>query len=293
MITALLLFGAAFPAGAAGSYFLSEGFYYGVKNKEASVHGYQGEDSDVVIREKYLSYNVTSIDDYAFSNNEIIKTLSFYDASQLRSLGNCVFSNCVNLEQVNITSSIREMGISVFDGCTSLSYARFREGSLAEIPAQTFYGCTSLKTVVFENAVTSIGNFTFGNCASLKIITIPDSVNSISDNAFNGCNGLVIICNNGSYAMQYAERNEINYFTPEESSYIIGDTDGNGVVGIRDVTWIQLLLAGYNVNSPGGIMFRGDCDGNGLDINDATNIQLWMARLNVKEPIGEIKKINL
>ena len=112
----------AISAGAAGSYFLSEDFYYGVADNKAYVHGYQGTESDVVIREKFLSYYVTAVDSFAFFRNETIETLSLYDATMLTELGQCAFAECVNLKYVEIPSSVQTMGDSVFDSCASLDY---------------------------------------------------------------------------------------------------------------------------------------------------------------------------
>ena len=45
----------------------------------------------------------------------------------------------------------------------------------------------SVKKVVIEDGVTSIGNWAFSECSSLTSITIPDSVTSIGAYAFNNC----------------------------------------------------------------------------------------------------------
>ena len=51
----------------------------------------------------------------------------------------------------------------------------------------------SVKKVVIEDGVTSIGNDAFSNCRSLTSITIPDSVTSIGNDAFYGCSSLQTI----------------------------------------------------------------------------------------------------
>ena len=51
----------------------------------------------------------------------------------------------------------------------------------------------TLKTVVINNGVTSIGKYAFYGCWSLTSITIPDSVTSIGDFAFAGCRGLTSV----------------------------------------------------------------------------------------------------
>ena len=52
---------------------------------------------------------------------------------------------------------------------------------------------SSIKSVVIEEGVTSIGEFAFFGCTAITSITIPNSVTSIGDYAFNGCDGLTSI----------------------------------------------------------------------------------------------------
>ena len=52
---------------------------------------------------------------------------------------------------------------------------------------------SSIKTVIIEDGVTSIGNYAFYWCESLTSITIPNSVTSIGDGAFLGCSSLTSV----------------------------------------------------------------------------------------------------
>ena len=56
-----------------------------------------------------------------------------------------------------------------------------------------FYNQSSIKSVVINNGVTSIGNYAFSNCSGLTSIEIPDSVTSIGEGAFYDCSGLTSI----------------------------------------------------------------------------------------------------
>lgn len=60
-----------------------------------------------------------------------------------------------------------------------------------------------------------------------------------------------------------------------KTEYILGDANSDGFVTISDVTAVQMVLADISV--PEFNEKAGDIDGNGLDINDADNIQRYVA----------------
>ena len=61
------------------------------------------------------------------------------------------------------------------------------EDGVTSVGDYAFYNCSSLTSITIPKNVTSIGNSVFENCSSLTDITIPDSVTSIGDSAFSMC----------------------------------------------------------------------------------------------------------
>ena len=61
------------------------------------------------------------------------------------------------------------------------------EDGVTSIGDYAFYNYTSLTSITIPDSVTSIGNFAFSFCWYLTSITIPDSVTSIGNNAFVSC----------------------------------------------------------------------------------------------------------
>ena len=54
----------------------------------------------------------------------------------------------------------------------------------------TFYGCSSLISIIIPNSVTTIVGFAFRDCSSLTSIVVPNSVTSIWPAAFLNCSSL-------------------------------------------------------------------------------------------------------
>lgn len=71
-----------------------------------------------------------------------------------------------------------------------------------------------------------------------------------------------------------------------DTTYIKGDAQGDGSVTVLDATTVQKKLADlpvYSFNEK-----AADVDGNGLDINDATNIQRYVALFDDSLGIGKV-----
>ncbi|MBP3569394.1 MAG: leucine-rich repeat protein, partial [Lachnospiraceae bacterium] len=105
---------------------------------------YTGDAEDVEIPS-----GVTSINDYAFLNNNFIVTVKI--PSGVTTLGNSAFSNCDSLKEITIPNGMKTIG----------SYA--------------FYNCPSIAKVTIPNSVTEIGNKAFDNIAADATINAPCS----------------------------------------------------------------------------------------------------------------------
>ena len=76
--------------------------------------------------------------------------------------------------------------------CSSIKNVVINNG-VTSIGKNAFKGCTGLTSVTIGNDVTSIGEYAFKGCTGLTNITIPNSVTSIGDLAFEGCTGLTSV----------------------------------------------------------------------------------------------------
>ena len=150
--------------------------------------------------------------------------------------------------------------------------------SVTSIGKSAFYFCYGLTSVIIPNSVTTIGESAFEYCNGLTSVTIGSSVTSIGYRAFSSCNALTDVYShikdltNVSYGGDFfylssdiysdrtlyvpkgtagdyqANENWYPYFgniVEMEPEVVPGDVDGDGVIGIGDVTGIiDLILAG-------------------------------------------------
>lgn len=105
-----------------------------------------------------------------------------------------LFSDCTNLAEITLPSTVTEIPSFCFNSCPSLASITIPD-SVTSIGERAFSGCSVLGSVIFgENSnLQSIGNNAFNQCDALTSITIPDSVMSIGGWAFNSCDTLTSI----------------------------------------------------------------------------------------------------
>ena len=168
--------------------------------------------------------------------------------------------------------------------------------SVTTIGAGAFSWCRHLTSVTIPNSVTTISDYAFMGCSALTEVVIGRSVSSIGFGSFDYCNALISV---KCYAVEppsieddtfYESYNSATLFVPAISldSYSThqywglfqniqaieqtpGDVDGDGKVGIADVTdLIDLLLDGSLdiLSHP-----EADVDGDGkIGIADVTEL---------------------
>ena len=64
------------------------------------------------------------------------------------------------------------------------------EDGVETIGYGAFSSCTDLTSVSISNSVTTIGSFAFQNCIGLTSVSIPNSITTIGNGAFSGCSSL-------------------------------------------------------------------------------------------------------
>ena len=143
--------------------------------------------------ENLTLYAGTTIDAYAFQNNETLRTLTIIDLERGNgAIGTSAFEQCSKLTNVSIGKGVTAIGGYAFSGCSSLTSVTI-PSSVTSIGGYAFSVCSSLTSVTIPSGVTSIGERAFSGCSSLTSVTIPSSVTSIGNSAFSGCSSLTSV----------------------------------------------------------------------------------------------------
>ena len=190
-----------------------------------------GAFSNNQLTEINLNEGLEVIGDYAF---QAAKITSIDLPDSLGESGFHSFFCCARLEYIEFPKNLKEIHGGAFwraglkeivfsESITYIQGAAFHRcpvkkivipESLSNITEEIFKECEELEIVVIGGKVEEIGSVAFANCTSLETVVIPDSVTSISEDAFMDSNeDMVIYCNEGSYAEEYAVKNNIKYTT--------------------------------------------------------------------------------
>ena len=254
--------------------------------------------NDEKVTDLVIPNSVTSIGEYAFDGCTGLTSIEI--PNSVTSIGDYAFDGCSGLTSITIPNSVASIGYAAFRDCTSLKELSIEDGEEVldlEYNNELTYNCpletlylgrdlhysgsspflqSTLKSVIFGNSVTSIGNKAFYNCAGLTSIVIGNSVTSIGNEAFVKCFGLTSIVIGNSVTSigdkAFYDCSGLTSIVIGNSVTSIGDYAFNGCTGLKTVyNFSNLTLAkrsrdyGYVayyanevINAPNCYML-GDC----------------------------------
>lgn len=137
--------------------------------------------------------NVKSIGESAFY--ECVNLNEVRGFNELTTIGDNAFNGCVSIQRINISENVESVGESCFENCNQLQRVTIN-GKIPGISRYCFYGCSNLSEIVLgENAAKSIkviGVQAFGQCGSLVELDLTDFENleNIGERAFENCGEL-------------------------------------------------------------------------------------------------------
>ena len=204
-------------------------------------------------------------------------------------IGNYMFNECVNLENIVLPDGVISIGERSFSSCTSLAFIKISD-SVTSIGNFAFAHCKSLTSIDIPNEVTLIGQNVFTSCTSLTSIAIPDAVISIGAYAFSNCISLADVTlgtgltSIGDYAFALCSSltsidipdgvTSIGDFIFKECTWLSSVTIGSGVLSVGNSAFIgcsslNSVVLGANLTSIGSSAFENCSYLASVDIPDS------------------------
>lgn len=197
---------------------------------------------------------VTTINDKAFASCKGLTSVTI--PASVTSIDITAFENCTNLTSLTVDSnnpnySIDEFGV-LFNkekttlilyskGSTATSYTI--PDSVTTIGVSAFEGCSSLASISIPEGVTKIQDRAFASCIGLISVSIPTSVTMIGINAFVGT------------ALYDNSENWINNILYINDCLIVANSSIAGIVQIKDGTRMIADEAFYGCTSIISVVF--------------------------------------
>jgi hypothetical protein len=248
-----------------------------IGNASDGYYGSVGAFQEISITSITIPAGVTSIGRLAFRSCTSLTSVIFAEDSQLQTIDDGAFVDCIWLTNIKLPASVTSIGHqafihtsltsitipasvtridwATFTNCTNLTSVTIPAG-VTSIDNSAFSGCPSLTSITFAagSQLTTISYSAFISCTSLTSVTIPASVTSIGNSAFSGCIGLTSVT-----------------FATGSQLTTIGESAFEGCIGLTSVTFAtgsQLTTIGYRafrgctgltgITIPAGVTTIGD-----------------------------------
>lgn len=226
--------------------------------------------------------SVKSIDHDAFFNCSNLATIDFGDS--ITTISDNAFLYCTGLKEIDIPVSVTSIGWNAFGSCTGLINVTIPNSFIVTEPYAAdswFVGCTGLTNVTIGSGMAYMG-IMFLECSNITNVTCLATTPPETDGFVRMENGQRIYFSNfdpGVYeqatlfvpASSLEAYRTAQYWKDFQSIRPLGDADGDGGLGIADVSnLIDKLLTGDTdiINSPGA-----DVDGDGkISIADVSTL---------------------
>ena len=142
------------------------------------------------VEEVIASGSLKTIGNFAFASSGLKKftiQLGENEKSQLETIGQRSFYECVQLTAFEIPTSVKKIDSYAFAGAglTSVTIPVNDENSVASFNYSTFANNLQLASVTLPDSMTSICDSMFMGCESLKSITLPANLEIIGPQAFS------------------------------------------------------------------------------------------------------------
>lgn len=156
----------------------------------------QGTDIKEITIPKYVTsvtlLNVSKISSIKFAEGSKCTSVYLHNLGDLESIDLPAMATKININSCGKLKSLdgsNATQLLVVTSCGALEEVTLDKN----VSIQAFGGCTSLKSIVIPEPLSTISSSMFANCKSLQSIVIPSSVTNIASGVFSGCESLTSI----------------------------------------------------------------------------------------------------
>ena len=214
------------------------------------------------IKHLVVENGVTSIGNNAFRDCTKLIDADMSKALSLETIGTS-FWGCKGLKSVKLNEGLKEIGGSAFSKCTILGNIDI-PSTVTNIGSWCFQECSGLENVTFEDGInlTTIETGTFTKCTNLKKITIPKSVKVIQtyDNyggirgAFSMCSGLESVIFEPGSELETVERGAFNNCADNMKIYYSDSNVKNALSGkVGSEKMVECVKVTFDPNNGGKV----------------------------------------
>lgn len=139
-------------------------FEFSVNDGKATVTGYNGSDSIVIIPSNLGGCPVTAIGNASMGVNKTMTSVVIPEG--VVSIGSDAFTGCANLTSVSLPSTLTSIDIFAFDFCTSLTSISL-PSNLTEL-GECAFAATPIASLTIPKGLTQVSAQTFAYCDNLK-----------------------------------------------------------------------------------------------------------------------------
>lgn len=237
-----------------------KGTTYTIPSGITTIDTYAFYNNDKLVNISFPS-SVTTISDRAFELCDKLKKVTF--STGLSTIGSYAFNSCSLLDSLTFASGLTSIGAYAFNECIKLSYVDMSSATkLSAISSHAFYHCNSLETVKFSSGLTSIEEYAFYDCDKLKTVDLSSSskLSSLGNYAFYNndlletvkfSSGLISIGDNAFYGCAKLKTVDLSVSTSLTTI---------GTYAFRDCNKLETLKLPSTLTAIGDYAFY-NCDG--------------------------------